>query len=363
MSKKKKKTLFNHEWPEDNEFKSWLASTKDEDKARCKLCKKNIELSHMGRQALLGRCSGKKHKEIDIKVKTFFSKPEKTDLKENKKESDSSEPTIESNKDKNDSLPKIQQTIEIVIQNAENSKAEIKWALKSISAGYSNNSCYDIANLFRDIFPCQNSKLFQLGPKLKYITNFGIASYFKSVLLERIKESSCYVISYDESLNKKTQSSEMDLLVRYFDKTEERVKTSNLDSQFLGHGTSIDLKRNFDETVKDLNPNKLIQIGMDDPNVNLKLLKTIQTERSENEQHQVIDLGSCGLHTIHNSFKTGAQSTDWELKKTLKGSYQVFHDTHARREDFVTVTNTDRYPLSFGDTRFASLVFVIDDSI
>ena len=255
-------------------------------------------------------------------------------MKENKKESDSSEPTIESKKYKNDSLLKIQPTIEIVIQNAEHSKTEIKWALKSIIAGCSNNSCYDIANLFRDIFPCQNSKLFQLGPsKLKYITNFGIAPYFKSVLLERIKESSCSVISYNESLNKKTQSSEMDLLVRYFDEKEERVKTRYLDSEFLGHGASIDIKRNFDETVKDLNPNKLIQIGMDGPNVNLKLLKMIQTERSENEQHQLIDIGSCGLHTIHNSFKTGAQSIDWELKKTLKGSYQVFHDTPARRED------------------------------
>ena len=152
-------------------------------------------------------------------------------MKENKKESDTSEPTIESKKDKNDGLPKIQPTIEIVIQNAEHSKTEIKWALKSISVGYSNNSCYDIANLFRDIFPWQNSKLFQLGPaKLKYITNFGIAPYFKSVLLERIEESSFYVISYDESLNKKTQSSETDLLVRYFDETEERVKTRYLDS-------------------------------------------------------------------------------------------------------------------------------------
>ena len=100
MSKKKKKTVFNHKWLEEDEFKSWLASTKDEDKA------KDIELSNMGRQALLSHCSGKKHKEIDIKVKTFFSKPKKTDLKENKKESDSSEPTIESKKDKNDSLPK-----------------------------------------------------------------------------------------------------------------------------------------------------------------------------------------------------------------------------------------------------------------
>ena len=49
---------------------------------------------------------------------------------------------------------------------------------------------------------------------------------------------------------------------------------------------------------------------MGGPNVNLKFLQMIQTERSENEQRQLIDIGSCGLHTIHNSFKTGAQSTN-----------------------------------------------------
>ena len=60
MSKNKKNTVFNHRWLEEDEFESLLASTKDEDKARCKLCKKSIELSNMGRQALLSHCSGKK---------------------------------------------------------------------------------------------------------------------------------------------------------------------------------------------------------------------------------------------------------------------------------------------------------------
>ena len=54
---------------------------------------------------------------------------------------------------------------------------------------------------------------FHLGPtKIKYLTNFGIAPYYKSVLLERIKESPCFVISYDESLNPVTQTCEIDLL-------------------------------------------------------------------------------------------------------------------------------------------------------
>ena len=62
---------------------------------------------------------------------------------------------------------------------------------------------------------------------------------------------------------------------------------------------------------------KLIQVGMDGPNVNIKLLKMIQAERSENE-HQLIDIGSCGLHTIHNAFKTGTESTGWGMKKSSR---------------------------------------------
>ena len=50
--------------------------------------------------------------------------------------------------------------------------------------------------------------------------------------------------------------------------------------------------------------NKLFQISMDGPNVNLKFYKAVVTERIENEQHQLTNIGSCRLHTIHGAFKT-----------------------------------------------------------
>ena len=103
------------------------------------------------------------------------------------------------------------------------------------------------------------------------MTNFGIAPYYKSVALERIKECPCFVISYNKSLNPVTQTCEMDMLACYFDETEERLKTRYLDSQFLGHGTSNDLKKSFNLSLKVLNENKSIQVGIDDPNVNIKL--------------------------------------------------------------------------------------------
>ena len=50
-----------------------------------------------------------------------------------------------------------------------------------------------------------------MGPtKLRYFVNFGIASYFKSVLIESIKQSLRHIVSFEESLNVMTQSCEMD---------------------------------------------------------------------------------------------------------------------------------------------------------
>ena len=45
---------------------------KSEEKARCRICKKDIELSNMARQALISYCNGKKHKESDVKIESFF---------------------------------------------------------------------------------------------------------------------------------------------------------------------------------------------------------------------------------------------------------------------------------------------------
>lgn len=44
--------------------------------------------------------------------------------------------------------------------------------------------------------------------------------------------------------------------------------------------------------MKELDPNKLRQIGMNGPNVNLKFLKFIQQNRKEKQNH-LIDIWSC----------------------------------------------------------------------
>ena len=83
---------------------------------------------------------------------------------------------------------------------------------------------------------------FQLGPdKPKYICNFGIAPYFKDVLKGMLKKSDICVICFGESLSDVTQSFQMDILIRYFDSVDRKVKIWYLDSRVLGHSTHRDL--------------------------------------------------------------------------------------------------------------------------
>lgn len=72
------------------------------------------------------------------------------------------------------------------------------------------------------------------------------------------------------------------------------------------------------DAVKELDPSKWLPIVMYGSDVNF--LKFIQQDQKENEQHQLINIGSCGLRTIHSTFKTGAEKKLIGNGKDTQGS-------------------------------------------
>ena len=140
-----------------------------------------------------------------------------------------------------------------MLKDSQKQKAEIVWALQSVLSGYSNNSCADISIIFTCMFPdIKIAKSFELGAtKLKYFINFGIAPYFRDTLYNHLQKSDCFVISFDENLNDYTQNCQMDVLIRYFDHVEDRVKVRYLDSKIFGHATHQDLFIQFTQPVVD----------------------------------------------------------------------------------------------------------------
>ena len=96
----------------------------------------------------------------------------------------------------------------------------------------------------------------------------------------------------------------------------------------------------------------MVQISMDGPNVNWKFFNNMKAKLADEFDTTLINIGSCGLHIIHNSFKTGALATEWSLSSLLSSMYYLFKDSPARREDYMTVTGSSLMPLKFVSHRW-----------
>ena len=326
----KDKTYFQDSWLEIDEFKEWISRPSLNTQAKCKRCQKTIELSNMGVQALRSHAAGKKHKEITQRVSTFFK------TKSNKVTELSNDQKSSTDKEKRSETTKSQTSIELTLTSADVTKAEIRWAIDGVLKGNSNNQNSNINVLLNACFPGHETiKLFTLGSdKLRYSCNHCLAPYFRSLLQEEVLKSEIYVMSFDESLNNINQKCQMDLIVRYWDEITQRVKVRYWETSYLGHSTHTDLLEHFNKSTELLDPSKMIQVSMDGPNVNLKFLKELSSSRAEIEIPALVNIGTCPLHTVNNSFQTGANEADWNLKKTLKGIWQIFHDSSARHDDY-----------------------------
>ncbi|KAJ8043443.1 hypothetical protein HOLleu_10524 [Holothuria leucospilota] len=103
-------------------------------------------------------------------------------------------------------------------------KAEVLWAIKVVMNHYSFNSCQNVSKLFTSMFPdSQIAKTFSCGAtKCAYMICFGLQPYFHD-LVDKIRNTECYSISFDECMNNISQNEQMDFIVRYWDSDIDQV--------------------------------------------------------------------------------------------------------------------------------------------
>ena len=85
----------------------------------------------------------------------------------------------------------------------------------------------------------------------------------------------------------------------------------------------MDLFKNFTNISDKLFEGKLLQPSMDGPSLNLKFYEDVSKDRNEKGLHQLMNIGTCGLHTTHGAFKTGAEKSDWNLRSNMKASSTI----------------------------------------
>ena len=99
-----------------------------------------------------------------------------------------------------------------------------------------------------------------------------------------------------------------------------------------------------------LGQSKLVQISSDGPNVNLKFLQIIKDHQEELDHLPLIDIGTCGLHTVHGCFKTVLVASGWLIEKIAKWLWYFLKDSPARRKVYESITQTMTHPLPYCQT-------------
>jgi hypothetical protein len=243
--------------------------------------------------------------------------------------------------------------------------AELCWTIKVINSHYSYKSCEDAGKIFQFMFPDSLiAKTFACAErKAAYLATFGIAPHFLTLLKERAKKQAGFVLLFDESMNNELQSSQMDVHIRFWN--DFNVQTRYLTSCFMGHHTSEQIYEKLEVVIHDFGMSKMIQLSMDGPNVNWKLYGIMQESIEKESGKNLFNLGSCGLHILHNAFRDGCNAgAKWSIEYSLSSLRWLFKDSPARREDFTNVTaGCTTFPLNFCKHRWLENVSVAERAL
>ena len=90
------------------------------------------------------------------------------------------------------------------------------------------------------------------------------------------------------------------------------VVTRYFNSEFMCRAKAEKIIQTFEKGINKLNSESFIQISSDGPNINLCFLELFAEKKKESEElPPLIQIGTCGLHTIHGSIKAGVKNSNW----------------------------------------------------
>ena len=135
--------------------------------------------------------------------------------------------------------------------------------------------------------------------KLAYLITHGLAPFFHDELLKLIPSK--YVICFDEAFNEISKKGQMDVVIRFWDSSMNKVCSRYLPSLFMGHSTAENIMNNFLEASSEMKLCNLIQVSMDGPNVNWSFVEQLSSDLHDEYGTTMLFLGSCGVHVINGS--------------------------------------------------------------
>ena len=76
-----------------------------------------------------------------------------------------------------------------------------------------------------------------------------------------------------------------------------------MDSHFSRRPNAQNILNLLQHSLNELLPQRMIQLSVDGPSTNWKVSKLLEENRSDKEYAPLMNIGSCGLHTVHGAFQ------------------------------------------------------------
>ena len=83
---------------------------------------------------------------------------------------------------------------------------------------------------------------------------------------------------------------------------------------------------------------------MDGPNTNWEVFRLLKGHQNKEEEPSLFCVGSCSLHVTNGAFQIGNSKTKGNIGKILTAMWQFFHESPARRDIYITVSESDIFP-------------------
>ena len=105
-------------------------------------------------------------------------------------------------------------------------RAEILWCHHIVMNHLSYRSANNVSQLLSTMFTADPTALaFSMAKdEASYLINFGIFPFYSAKLLDTVQSLLFYTVLFDESFNEVLNKSQMDIMVRYFDINDGKVK-------------------------------------------------------------------------------------------------------------------------------------------
>lgn len=375
------KCYFNEDWYKNAHYKDWLLCDPNGDKSkfRCRTCNQSYIIGSSGIKALESHRKSSKHqknasaqKGTSSVLNQLFSRSKSTtnstNIQKSVQQSNSVSATSSSTSTTDNSAIFTSFTstsdssssgqkrdFSRFVSDIETLKAELKWTMHVISSHSSARSSDGVDRLFASMFhDSRIAATFKCArTKLGYLSTYGIAPAILDELWKAVADASHVVIMFDESLNSDLQKKQMDIHLKFMD-VDGTVKSRYITSYFLGKSRASDILDKLSDVLQRIGAEKLIQLSMDGPNVNWSVFRQLkeEVESKSPSHHSLLNIGCCGIHTTHNSFKSGVVESSWGLCDLLRFSFFLFNESPARREEFFKITNSSKLPLPFSGTRW-----------